>query len=184
MGLLLGAEETWAQDLHPSRRLSPVGIAQTYVGEAYVKVVYGRPYIRGRDIFGEGDAFLIPYGKIWRTGDNEATEITLTAPLMVAGERLEAGTYALFTVPGPDEWSIRFSPQLGLWGLDRRTDTGDDAANAYDPSQDVLVVTATPMALNTTVDPFTITFEAEGTTTDLVLRWARTEVRVRLEAGV
>ena len=82
-----------AQDLHPSRRPSPIGIAKTHIGETYVKVTYGRPYMRGRSVFGApGDTvtYLVPFGQLWRTGANEATELTATGPLMVAGSRLEA----------------------------------------------------------------------------------------------
>ena len=70
-----------AQDLHPSRRPSPIGIAKTHLGDTYVKVTYGRPYVRNRQIFGtntDSTEFLTPYGQIWRTGANEATEITTT----------------------------------------------------------------------------------------------------------
>ena len=101
-----------AQDLHPSRRPSPMGLARTHLGDTYVKIHYSRPYERGRDnIFGtEESGALVPYGKVWRTGANEATEITITGPVMVAGQRLEAGTYSVFTVPGPTRWEIRFHP--------------------------------------------------------------------------
>ena len=64
-----------AQDLHPSRRPSPMAMARTHVGDAYVRVVYSRPYLRGRDnIFGTAESeALVPFGQIWRTGANEAT---------------------------------------------------------------------------------------------------------------
>ena len=70
------AELAQAQDLHPSRRPSPIGIAKTHLGDTYVKVTYGRPYVRTRQIFGantDSTEFLTPYGQIWRTGANEAT---------------------------------------------------------------------------------------------------------------
>lgn len=75
----------WAQDLHPSRRPSPMGMARITVDDTYIRVVYSRPYKRGREnIFGtkESEA-LVPFGEIWRTGANEATEITLTGDVMV-----------------------------------------------------------------------------------------------------
>lgn len=173
-----------AQDLHPSRRLSPIGIAKTHVGPTYVKVTYGRPYVRGREIFGDpsgGEEFLVPFGQLWRTGANEATEITLTGPLLVAGQRLEAGTYSIFTVPGPESWSIRFSPQLGLDGtgmLDPAT--GEFTADAYDEGRDVLRVEAPARTTEEVTDPFTIEFEPSAEGADMVLRWEHTEVRLPL----
>ncbi|MDX1440029.1 MAG: DUF2911 domain-containing protein, partial [Rubricoccaceae bacterium] len=108
-----------SQDLHPSRRPSPIGIASTHFGDTYIKVTYGRPYMRGRQIFGtntDSTTFLTPYNEVWRTGANEATEITTTGPLRIAGHDLDAGTYSIFTVPGPTQWTVHFSPYLGLDG--------------------------------------------------------------------
>lgn len=182
--ILLVTDPAAGQDLHPSRRLSPIGIARTHVGDAYVKVTYGRPYIRGREIFGRntGDAsFLVPFGEVWRTGANEATEITFTEPLLIDGERLEAGTYAVFTVPDENAWEIRFSPQLGLDGtgiFDPETGTFEEA---YDPAQDVHVVRAPVQEADEVADPFTISFEDTPGGADLVFRWDTTVVRVPIQ---
>ncbi len=184
VAFLLIAPGAAAQDLHPSRRLSPVGVASTHVGDTYVKVTYGRPYIRNRAIFGansDTETFLVPFGQLWRTGANEATEITLTGPLMVAGQQLDAGTYSIFTVPGPARWSVRFSPQLGLDGTGAMdASTGQFTPDVYDPSRDVLVVEVPSRATDEVVDPFTVDFEAAADGAHLVLRWERTEVRVPL----
>lgn len=180
-GLAPAAE---AQDLHPSRRLSPVGIARTHIGDTYVKVTYGRPYMRDRAIFGPaGDTieYLVPFGRLWRTGANEATEITLTGPLMVAGQHLPAGTYSVFTEPGPTTWTVRFSPQLGLNGTARIGPEGMQP-NAYDPEHDVLVIQAQTRALDEEVDQLTFTFEPTDAGADLLLQWERTEVRIPLAA--
>lgn len=167
------------QDLHSSRRLSPVGIAKTFLGDTYVKVTYGRPYVRSRAIFGDpadGETYLVPFGEIWRTGANEATEITVTGPVRVAGQRLEAGTYAIFTVPGPASWEVRFHSGLGMDGLGR---LGPDGfTQTYDPSMDVLVVDAPTGALEEPVDQFTIAFDDADEGVDMVFRWETTEVRV------
>ena len=172
-----------SQDLHPTRRLSPVGIAKTHIGDTYVKVTYGRPYIRNRAVFGadtDTTTHLVPFGQLWRTGANEATEITLTGPLLVAGERLPAGTYSVFTEPGPSRWTIHFSPQLGLDGTGRLAPDGTFTPQVYDPSRDLLVVQAPVTELDEEVDPLTLTFEPTATGADLVLRWERTEVRLPL----
>jgi hypothetical protein len=172
-----------AQDLHPTRRLSPVGIAKTHLGDTYVKVTYGRPYLRGRAIFGadtDSVTHLVPFGQLWRTGANEATELTTTGPLFVAGERLPAGTYALFTEPGPRSWTVHFSPQLGLDGTGRLGPEGGFTAGVYDPSRDVLVVEAPVAELDDPVDPLTFDFVPTATGADLVIRWETTEVRLPL----
>ncbi len=163
-----------AQDLHPSRRPSPIGIARTHMGDAYVKITYGRPYMRGRQIFGDGANSLVPFGEVWRTGANEATELTVTGPVTIAGQRLAPGTYSLFTVPRANEWEIRISPQLGLDGTNIFDPATGQVTPAYDESRDVLRVTVPSSTLAEPVDQFTITLE-DGA---MVMRWERTEVRV------
>jgi hypothetical protein len=76
-----------AQDLHPSRRPSPMGMARTMLGDAYVRVVYGRPYKRDRKIiFGTKESgAVVVYGERWRTGANEASELTVTRDVLVGG---------------------------------------------------------------------------------------------------
>jgi hypothetical protein len=179
---LATAEAVGAQDLHPSRRPSPIGIARTLLGDTYVKVTYGRPYVRDRTIFGapnDSSPPLVPYGRIWRTGANEATEITATGPMLVAGEPLPAGTYSIFTEPGPRRWRIHFSPQLGLDGTGLLTPDGF-TADVYDPARDVLVVEAPSSTLDEDVDQLTIELRPSPAGADLVLRWETTEVSVPL----
>jgi hypothetical protein len=176
-----------AQDLHPSRRKSPLGMSRTMVGDAYVKVTYGQPYKRDRDnIFGTKESgAVVPYGEIWRTGANEATEITVTKDVMIAGKRLAAGTYSLFTTPGADLWKFHFNSLLGLDG----TGTYDPVAEKFTPADlpphDVLVVEAKPtlLAAASEVDQLTIAFEKTATGADMVLRWIRTEVRLPVAAA-
>lgn len=181
--LLLSVAPAASQDLHPSRRPSPTGIAKTFLGDTYLKVTYGRPYMRGRVIFGDpsdGNTYLVPFGQTWRTGANEATEITVTGPVRVAGQRLESGTYSIFTVPGPSSWQIRFHPGLGMDGMGRLGADGT-FAEAYDPALDLLVVDAAVSMLDEPVDQFTIAFEEAEGGVHMVLSWERTEVRVPFE---
>jgi hypothetical protein len=79
---------------------------------ANVKVTYGQPLKRGRVIFGD----LVPYGKVWRTGANEATEITFKKNVSIAGKEIKAGTYTLFTIPQKDKWTIILNSELKQWG--------------------------------------------------------------------
>jgi hypothetical protein len=169
-----------AQDLHPSRRPSPMGMARVTLDDTYVRVVYSRPYQRGRDnIFGtEESGALVPFGQIWRTGANEATEITVTDDVLVAGEELPAGTYSLFTTPGPEEWTFHFSSALGLSGTGLFADGEFTPVDI--PATTVLTVKAEPTTLpeDEEVDQFTISFEPQEVGAHMVLRWQRTEVRV------
>ena len=169
-----------AQDLHPSRRPSPLGMARTMLGDAYVRVVYGRPYKRDRkNIFGtkESGAVVI-YGERWRTGANEATELTVTRDVLVGGQKLPAGTYSLSTTPAPGTWKVHINSKLGLDGL------GIFANNTFTPVDlaptDVLTVSATATELpeDKEVDQLTFDFEKTPAGADMVLRWIRTEVRV------
>ncbi len=169
-----------AQDLHPSRRPGPLGMARITLGDTYVRVIYGRPYKRGRNnIFGRKESgALVPYGERWRTGANEASEITVTRDVLVAGKRLPAGTYSLSTTPAPDTWSVHFNSKLGLDGL------GIFANDEFTPIDlaptDVVVVPAPAAELprDKEGDQLTLEFEKSATGADMVLRWIRTEVRV------
>lgn len=171
-----------AQDLHPSRRPSPMGMARTTLDDGtYVRVVSSRPYKRDRDnIFGTKESkALVPFGERWRTGANEATEVTVTRDVMVAGKKLAAGTYSLFTTPGADSWKFHFNSTLGLDGTGWFRDGKFTPADL--PPTDVLVVEVKPQAIpadKEEVDQLTFSFEKAGSGADMVLRWIRTEVRV------
>lgn len=188
VALALSAGIAAAQDLHPSRRPSPMGMARTLLGDTYVFVVYSRPYERGREhIFDtEDEGALVPYGKLWRTGANEATQITATGDVTISGQKLPAGTYSVFTTPGPKEWKIHVNSKLGLNGTFGRDPESGEFKDMYDPANNVLELTAPVTALpeDDKVDQFTISFEdAEGGGKDLVFRWILTEVRLPIAAA-
>jgi hypothetical protein len=148
----------------PEPRPSPVAIASTKLeGETYVRVVYGSPRMRGRDVFGG----LVPLGEVWRTGANEATEITLDGPVTIGGQAVDAGTYALFTIPGEDEWTVILNRGLGQWG-----------AYAYDESADVTRFTVPTGMSNAQNEAFTVRFEEAENGSSLVLLWDRTRVDI------
>ncbi|MGB3564782.1 MAG: DUF2911 domain-containing protein [Thermoanaerobaculia bacterium] len=174
-----------AQDLHPSRRPSPMGMARTTVGDTYISVVYSRPYKRGRDnIFGtEESEALVPYGKIWRTGANEATQITLTGDVMVFDHKLPAGTYSIFTTPGPDSWKIHFNTALGLSG----TGFFDPVEQKFEAVElgptDLVVIKATSGVLEEEVEQLTFAFDDTAGGANMCLRWITTEVCVPIKAA-
>ena len=98
--------------LPPGNRKSPISISSVKSDGTYIKVVYGQPYRRDRTIFGEWE----PYGEVWRTGANEATEITITKAVLMNTHVIEPGTYALFTIPNKDHWTVILNNDLGQWG--------------------------------------------------------------------
>lgn len=110
-------------------RLSPPQLAEVMLGTTKVALNYGAPSVRGRAIWGG----LVQYGEVWRTGANEATTFEVSHDVLVNGQKLPAGKYALFTIPDPNEWTVIFNSQAQQWG-----------AYEYDESKDALRVKAKP----------------------------------------
>lgn len=134
---------------------------------AIVRVIYSRPQKDGREVFGK----LVPYGKVWRTGANESTEILLYKDIVIGGKKLAKGTYSLFTIPGPSEWTIIFNSDLDYWG-----------AYSYNQASDVLRVTASSRESGKEVDAFTIQFEGMGDQQGVMkLVWDTTVVSLPFE---
>lgn len=80
-----------------------------------VKVVYGQPSKNGRNVF-DPNLKIAPYGKVWRTGADEATEITFTKDVVFGDKAVKAGTYTLYTIPNEKEWTVILNSKLGQWG--------------------------------------------------------------------
>lgn len=143
--------------------LSGRGEAVGEIDGAGVAVDYGVPRKRGREIFGA----LVPFDEVWRTGANRATHLTTDADLVIGGTPVPAGTYTLFTVPGPDRWTLIIS---------RATDIN---GTAYDPAQDFARVPMDVRSLDGTVEEFTIVVDPDGY---LRMRWDRTEAYVSVRS--
>lgn len=131
--------------------------------KAIIKVVYSRPYKNDRDIFGK----LIPYGKVWRTGANEATEIKFYRDIELGGKKVQAGTYTLFTIPGEKEWTIILSNDLDYWG-----------AYSYNDKNDVVRITAPATEVANSVENFTIQFDNKDGGGVMQLAWDKTLVKI------
>ncbi|MBT8401715.1 MAG: DUF2911 domain-containing protein [Rhodothermia bacterium] len=129
LGVALGTVDTYAQRADDADRASKNGKTEAEIDGVNVVLEYGRPNAKDREVWGK----LVPYGKVWRTGANEATTISFDAPVTIEGEPLDAGTYSLFTIPNEDEWVIIFNNTAEQWG-----------AFNYDSEQDALRVTVTP----------------------------------------
>ncbi|RYF67579.1 MAG: DUF2911 domain-containing protein [Cytophagaceae bacterium] len=112
-----------AQDKKPP--MSPKITAES--PDKNIKVIYGQPSKRGRAIFGENG--LEKFGKVWRTGANEATEVTFKSDVMFGGKMVKAGTYTLYTIPNDKEWDVLLNSTLGQWGAyDYEKIKGNDVA--------------------------------------------------------
>lgn len=97
-----------------SKRLSPPAKAQCVFADGKtITVDYSSPRMRGRKIYGG----LVPYGKVWRLGANEATTFVTTANVTVGGKDVPAGSYTLFAIPNPDQWTLIISKKTGEWGI-------------------------------------------------------------------
>lgn len=149
-----------------TKKHSPEQTVTFAQADTEISVFYNRPFKKERVVFGE----LVPYGEVWRTGANEATTFTTNKDLRFGNQTLPAGAYTLWTIPGPEEWTIIFNNKQYGWGV------GFDGKASRDPEADVLQVKAPVTPLNQTVEQFTISFD-EGMEKALVLAWDRTRVR-------
>lgn len=132
--------------------------------KAIARVTYSRPQKNGREVFGK----LVPYGKVWRTGANEADEIKFYQDIELAGKKVKAGSYSLFTIPGEKEWTIILNSDLDYWG-----------AYSYNEKNDVLRVTAPATPLNEMLESFTIQCVNKGEKQGVMkLAWDKTVVEV------
>ena len=107
---------------------SPAATVTSVVGLTDVKVTYSRPRMKGRKIFGEGDTFLTPYGKIWRTGANNGTRISFSDDVKIEGLAVPKGEYMILTWPGAAEWTVSIYKDLTLGGNTAEYKEENDAA--------------------------------------------------------
>lgn len=166
-GLLLAASTLAQTPKVDFPAASPACTIKQRVGLTDIEIAYSRPGVKDRVIFGG----IVPYGAVWRTGANNATKITFSAPVKLNGTDIPAGTYALFTIPGADEWTIIINKGAAQWG-----------AFQYDEKADVARFKATPITLTRPIETFTIEFNHirdESAVINLV--WDKTVVPINLE---
>ncbi|MEM0994356.1 MAG: DUF2911 domain-containing protein [Bacteroidota bacterium] len=143
---------------------SPMASSYMQQGDTYVRVVYNQPHLRGRDMLGNKN----PYGKVWRLGANQATEIFLTSDIKVDGNELKAGAYTIYAIPEADKWTVIFSDQLGQWGAYR-----------YDESKDVFRVEAAVKEAPQNFEAMSIWFGDKGDSINFA--WGETWVNIPIE---
>jgi hypothetical protein len=152
---------------HGQKPLSPRGQAEfKFADGKQILVDYGRPYMRGRKIMGG----LVPYGQVWRTGANAATAFETQADLDLAGAKIPAGKYTMYTIPGETQWTIIINKQTGQWGT------------VYKQDQDLVRINVKPVKLDKPVDQFTISFQPKGGNAGVIkLEWENTSVPVEFK---
>lgn len=124
--------------------------------EAIARVIYSRPQKRDREVFGK----LVPYGQVWRTGANEATELTLYEDMKVADVLVEAGTYTLYTIPEENEWTVILNNKVHTWG-----------AYEYTDKEDRVRIKVPVRKSPTTIESFSMTFAPEEDGAKLLMGW-------------
>jgi hypothetical protein len=160
--LFLFSYPAQAQEKTPERP-SPTAITALRYKDSYVKITYSQPRKRGREIFGG----LVPYGQVWRTGANEATELTLTKDAFINGVLIPAGTYSVFTIPDKEKWIFILNKELGLWG-----------SYNYNYKNDFLRFEVSVQPSTTFTETFTLKFEQRNSVADLLLLWDNTKISI------
>ncbi|MTH16077.1 DUF2911 domain-containing protein [Flavobacterium sp. LC2016-01] len=128
-----------------------------------VKVLYSRPSVKGRVIFGD----IVKYGEIWRIGANENTEIKFFKAVTIGGKNIPAGYYSLFAIPEKDKWTIIINKELDMWG-----------GYAYDESKDVVRVSVPVKPVSDVIEALSIAFTTQGNVANLVIGWDKTTVEL------
>jgi len=160
LALVSAAPATAQERGNEEPRTSPNAAVSQTIGTTEVRITYGRPQVNDRTIFGG----LVSYDEVWRTGANEATTFSVSSDVTIEGESLSAGTYSLYTIPGPDSWTIIFNNVANQWGTN------------YDQSEDALRVEVAPASASQR-EMMTFLFEeVTDTSGTCVLHWA--DVRV------
>ena len=152
-GISLSAQKT--TEVHPGKGGSPHVKTAWTVDGANISITYGRPFLKGR-----AEAKLMPPGREWRTGADEATTLTTDKNLMFGNVHLTPGTYTLYTVPGETEWQLVISKKTGQWGIPY-PGAGEDLGRAP------MTVTKNP----TPVEQLTISIDDTSAGGDLSIAW-------------
>lgn len=147
------------------KRASPHADVTAALGGKKLTVSYGRPYMKGRAIFGT----LVPWGQVWRTGADEATTFSTEADVVIGGLKVPKGDYALFTIPTEKSWTLVVNKTAKQWG-----------AFKYDAAQDLGRVPMTVAAGSKPVEQFTIEMVPAGKQVTLKMSWDKTVASVAI----
>jgi hypothetical protein len=147
---------------------SPKASVMQKVGLTDVEIDYNRPSMKGRVVFGE----LVPFDKVWRTGANENTIISLSEDVVINGATLKKGKYSIYTIPNADNWEIIFYATTDNWGN----------PETWDEAKVVLKANAKPEVLNRNIETFTIAINnVDNNFANLEFSWEKTLVALKFE---
>ena len=143
---------------------------QQRVAATDIEVVYNRPSVKGRKIFGD----LVQYGQIWRTGSDASTKISFSTPVFINGTIIQAGTYELFSIPDKTEWIIIFQENRSQWG-----------SYSYDSQFDIARIKVYPKVIDYLIETFTISLD-DITSNSAVLNisWEKTQVPIHITINI
>ncbi|GGG15091.1 DUF2911 domain-containing protein [Pontibacter amylolyticus] len=159
--LVLAPLLTMAQNGNRNNRPSPPATASGKIGDALVTIEYSSPAVKNRRIWGE----LVPYGKVWRAGANEATTIEFSQDVQIEGRHLAKGKYSLYTIPNENSWTVIFNKATGQWGTE------------YDERQDALRVTVKPRRAAKMHERLAYVVGKNG----ILMRWENLELPVKIK---
>ena len=165
----IGVPELNAQILTPQP--SPAGTVSSVVGLTNITVEYSRPKVKGRQIFGDGDSYLQPYGQIWRTGANQGTKISFEDEISMGGQKIPAGEYLIFSIPNAEMWTVMLYSDISLGGN----------VAGYDKAMETARVKVKSKKLSDPVETLTINISdisEDNTTAALEIAWADISVKV------
>ena len=149
---------------------SPTQTVKQEFGLSSVELSYSRPGMKGRKIYGD----LVPFGKVWRTGANNATTITFGEEVTIGGKKVPAGKYGLLTIPDKNSWTLIITKQLDV-----------TSPAAYKQEMDVVRVEAKPAKLDNTTESFTMQFaNVKPSTMDVQILWENTIVSLPVSTDV
>lgn len=164
----------WAQINPP--KASPFTTLEQEFGLSKITVEYSRPSAKGRVLFGEqvnGKSALVPYGRIWRVGANESTKITFLSDVVIDGQDLQKGSYALYAFPEEEEWQVVFHKNTTHWG-DGRLD--------YNSQDDALRIKIIPLKTLDFQENFLISFdEITHNEITMIWKWGNTKVSIPIQ---
>ena len=160
----------WPKMQEKTKKISPQKVSTYTQNGMDLSVAYSSPFKKGRVIFGD----LVPYDAVWRTGANHPTSFTTKSAIKIIDKDLPAGTYALWTIPGKDKWSIIFNSEVPDWGVTLLSGGKKTTRNA---DTDVLQVEVPSNSLSAEQESFTISF-TESNPVELSLSWDKTLVEV------
>jgi hypothetical protein len=152
-----------AQDDKSKRPSPPAKATETIASGAVITIDYSQPSVKGREIGKE----IAPFGKVWRTGANEATVFEVNKDVKVEGKALSAGKYGLFTIPNKEEWVIIFNKTPNQWG-----------AYKYAEADDILRVKVKPTKAPQFTERMTFTVDKSG---KVALLWGNEQVAFNVQ---